>query len=130
LPDAREDVEHAERKWNAAILSRDHEIAAQHLAPEYRLIIGIEDQPLHFLPREEWLAQLPNYRIHRQQLHEMHVSVWGDVAVATLNYSQTAEPFNGRDISGKFLISDVWVRRDGRWLVAERHSSRLEAQAR
>ena len=77
LPDAREDVEHAERKWNAAILSRNHEIAAQHLAPEYRLIIGIEDQPLLVMPREDWLAQLPNYRIHRQQLHDMHVSFSG-----------------------------------------------------
>lgn len=126
----REEVEQAERSWNAAILKRDHDAAAQHMAPEYRLIIGIEDQPLRVFPREEWLAQLPNYLIHSHAIHDLHVSAFGEVAVATLNYSQVAEPFQGRDISGKFLISDIWVRRDGRWLVAERHSSRLEVAPR
>ena len=123
----QEEVQHAERTWNAAILTRDRDIVLPHMAEEYRLLIGIENQPLRIMPRAEWLAALPNYRIHRQELHDMHVSVWNDVAVATLNYSQTAEPFQGRDISGKFLITDVWVRRGGRWLVAERHSSRLES---
>ena len=126
----REEVEQAERSWNAAILSRDCDRAALHMAPEYRLIVGIEDQPLRVMPRETWLAQLPNYHIHRQEIHDLHVSAFGEVAVATLNYSQAAEPFQGRDITGKFLISDIWVRRDGRWLVAERHSSRLEVAPR
>ncbi|HLG98274.1 MAG TPA: hypothetical protein VKX49_18305 [Bryobacteraceae bacterium] len=56
----------------------------------------------------------------------MHVSVWNDFAIVTLAMTQAAEPLNERDISGNFLITDVWVLRNGKWLVAERHSSRQE----
>jgi hypothetical protein len=56
----------------------------------------------------------------------MHVSIWNDLAVATLAITQTAEPQNGRDISGNFLITDIWVLRNDTWLIAERHSSRQE----
>jgi len=56
----------------------------------------------------------------------MHVSVWNDLAVSTLAITQAAEPLNGRDISGNFLITDIWVLQNEKWLVAERHSSRQE----
>jgi hypothetical protein len=54
------------------------------------------------------------------------VSIWNDLAVVTLAITQAAEPLNGRDISGNFLITDIWIFRDEKWLVAERHSSRQE----
>ena len=44
----------------------------------------------------------------------------------TLAITQDAEPLNERDISGDFLITDIWVLRNEKWLVAERHSSRQE----
>jgi ketosteroid isomerase-like protein len=123
-------VREAEQQWNAAILRRDVDAAKQFMAPEYQLLVGMEGRSLARFPLDVWLAALPNYVIHRQAIHDMNVSLWGDVAVATLAYSQDAEPWNGRDISGNFMITDVWVFRNGRWLVAERHSSRLEkAQA-
>jgi hypothetical protein len=31
----------------------------------------------------------------------------------------------GQDRSGAFLLTDVWVRRDGRWQVVTRHSSHV-----
>lgn len=119
-------VREAEQQWNAAILRRDVSAAKQFMAPEYQLLVGIEGRNLARYPLDVWLTALPNYVIHRQAIHDLHVSLWGDVAVATLAYSQDAEPWNGRDISGNFMITDVWVFRNGRWLVAERHSSRLE----
>jgi ketosteroid isomerase-like protein len=119
-------VREAEQQWNAAILRRDVDAAKAFMAPEYQLLVGMEGRTLARFPLDVWLATLPNYVIHRQAIHDLHVSLWGDVAVATLAYSQDAEPWNGRDISGNFLITDVWVFRNGRWLVAERHSSRLE----
>lgn len=119
-------IENLERQWNDAILRRDVSAAANFQANEYKLVIGAEGQPLQVIPREMWLSVLPRYVIHRHEITEMHVSVWGDVAVATLAIIQVAEPLNGRDISGNFLITDVWVRRDEKWMIAERHSSRQE----
>ena len=119
-------IEKMERLWNDAILRRDVDSAADFLAPEYRLVIGVEGQSLQVIPRELWLSALPRYVIHGHEITDMHVSVWNDLAVATLAITQAAEPLNGRDISGNFLITDIWVLRNGKWLVAERHSSRQE----
>ena len=46
--------------------------------------------------------------------------------VVTLAITQAAEPLNGREISGNFLITDIWVFRNEKWLIAERHSSRQD----
>ena len=120
------EIENLEGQWNDAILRRDVAAAASLQADEYKLIIGAEGQPLQVIPRELWLSVLPRYVIQRHEVSDMHVSVWDDVAVATLAITQVAEPLNGRDISGNFLITDTWVRRDEKWLIAERHSSRQE----
>jgi hypothetical protein len=120
------DIENMERLWNDAILRRDVDSAAGMLAPEYKLVIGIEGQSLQVIPRELWLSALPRYVIHGHEIRDMHVSIWNELAVVTLAITQAAEPLNGRDISGNFLITDVWVLRNEKWLVAERHSSRQE----
>ena len=120
------EIENLEGQWNDAILRRDVAAAASLQADEYKLIIGAEGQPLQVIPRELWLSVLPRYVIQRHEVSDMHVSVWDDVAVATLAITQVAEPLNGRDISGNFLITDIWVGRDEKWLIAERHSSRQE----
>lgn len=121
-----DDIETMERLWNDAILRRDVDSAASFQAPEYRLVIGVEGQPLQVVRRELWLSVLPRYVIREHKITDMHVSIWNGVAVATLAITQDAEPLNGRDISGKFLITDIWVLRDGKWQIAERHSSRQE----
>jgi hypothetical protein len=120
------EIENMERLWNDAILRRDVDSAANILAPEYKLVIGAEGQSLQVIPRELWLSVLPRYVIHSHQITDMHVSLWNDLAVVTLAMTQDAEPMNGRDISGNFLITDIWVLRNEKWLVAERHSSRQE----
>ncbi|WP_348264047.1 nuclear transport factor 2 family protein [Telmatobacter sp. DSM 110680] len=119
-------INNMERQWNDAILRRDVASAASFQAPEFKLVVGAEGQPLQVIPRELWLSVLPRYVIHRHEITDVHVSIWNDVAVATLALTQKAEPLNHRDISGNFLITDIWVRRDENWLIAERHSSRQE----
>jgi len=120
------DIENTERLWNDAILRRNVDSAASFLAPEYKLVIGVEGQSLQVIPRELWLSVLPRYVIHGHRITDMHVSIWNDLAVVTLAITQDAEPLNERDISGDFLITDIWVLRNEKWLVAERHSSRQE----
>ncbi len=120
------DIKNMERLWNDAILRRDVGSAASFLAPEFKLIVGVESQSLQVIPRELWLSALPRYVINGHEITDMHVSIWNDLAVTTLTITQDAEPLNNRDISGSFLITDIWVRRNEKWLVAERHSSRQE----
>lgn len=53
----------------------------------------------------------------------MTVRIYGDTAVINAQFQQNAT-FAGHDWSGEFLLTDVWVKRDGRWQVVARHSSR------
>ena len=53
----------------------------------------------------------------------MTVRIYGDTAVINAQFQQNAT-FAGHDWSGEFLMTDVWVKRNGRWQVVARHSSR------
>lgn len=119
----------AEDRWLETILARDAKSAEAILHPDYRLIVGIEGQPLRVIPRQEWLALLPDYRITAHAITDRHVSIYGDVAVVILLWSQTAIVPGDRDISGNFLITDVWHNSPEGWRVIERHSSRQEKAA-
>ena len=119
----------AEDRWLQAILARDANAAEAILHPSFRLIIGIEGHPLRIMPRAQWLAVLPDYRITDCSVTDRQVSVYGDIAVVILLWSQTATVPGDRDISGHFLITDIWHNSPQGWRVIERHSSRQEKGA-
>jgi ketosteroid isomerase-like protein len=54
---------------------------------------------------------------------KMNVRIYGETAVITAQFQQSAT-FAGHDWSGDFLLTDVWVKRDGRWQAVARHLSR------
>ena len=54
---------------------------------------------------------------------KMQVRIYGDTAVINAQFQQNAT-FAGQDWSGEFLLTDVWVKRNGRWQVVARHASR------
>ena len=119
----------AEDRWLQAVLARDANDAEAILHPDFRLIIGIEGHPLRVMPRAQWLAVLPDYRITECSVTDRQVSVYGDIAVVILLWSQTATVPGDRDISGHFLITDIWQNTPDGWRVIERHSSRQEKGA-
>ena len=118
----------AERQWTAAIQRRDAPAMSQFLADGYFLAIAVQGQPLVIVPREAWLRSLEVYVTHSVSLDDPHVHVYGDTAVVVMLYTQQAT-VAGKDRSGQFLITDIWVRTPGGWRVAERHSSRPEPAA-
>lgn len=52
----------------------------------------------------------------------MQVRLYGEMAIINSLARQTAT-VDGQDWSGEFLLTDVWVKLDGRWQVVTRHSS-------
>jgi Lipocalin-like domain/Domain of unknown function (DUF4440) len=52
------------------------------------------------------------------------VRVYGDFAVLTYRY-QSIEKFNGRDDSGDFRLTRIFLKRDGRWQIVCGHESRV-----
>ena len=74
------------------------------------------------MTKSEWLAALDTIVGESFEWEEIRVRLFGEVAVVHCRTRQRAS-VGGQDWSGRFLITDVWVRRDGRWQVVSRHGT-------
>jgi ketosteroid isomerase-like protein len=112
--------------WQRAIEQRDVTAAGDYLADDYALVIV---QPARaVMPRERWLALLPDYIVSDYEVQERIVEIDGDLAVMLQRVAMQATVL-GADRSGIFVLTDVWRREDGAWKVWRRHSTPLAAGA-
>ena len=75
------------------------------------------------LDREAFLeAAAGPYEIDDFAYDEIDPQVYGNTAVIVSRYRQRAE-LAGRDLSHEMRVTDVWVRRNGRWQVVRRHAT-------
>ena len=103
---ARADAEH------------DVEVLAGLLAEEFTL-----DGAAGQLDRDELLAAAAGpYDIAEFSYEEIDPEVYGNTAVLVSRYRQVAS-FDGRDLSHDMNVTDVWVRRGGRWQIVRRHAT-------
>lgn len=122
----REIVE-LEKKWNDAIQRQDLAQMELFLADSYFLAGGMQGRPLRVVPRERWLENLKSYKVHSYSIDDIKVSVYGDMAVVLMLYTQKATVGHPpTDRSAQFVLTDVWVKQKSGWRVAQRHSSRPE----
>ena len=117
-------IREREKAWNGAILKADVAAAEPFLSSDYFLAVAVPGKPLLTVARKQWLETLKVYFLEEMKLGEMLVRVYGDVATSSYPYFQKSKP-NGPGVSGDFLITDIWVKRDGVWKVAARYSSRF-----
>lgn len=57
-------------------------------------------------------------------MDEVSVNVYGDAAVSYTSQQEKSK-YNGKDNSGHFHFTNVWVKKDGKWQVVASHGSRL-----
>jgi len=118
------DLELAMTEFQRCIVERDADAAAEVLDADYALVLV---QPVAaVVPRDRWLATLPDYVVHSYDVQERLIDVDGDVA-AVLHRAHMQATVGGVDRSGIFVVSDIWRRRDGQWRVWKRHSTPLSA---
>ncbi|MEO5603321.1 MAG: nuclear transport factor 2 family protein [Cyclobacteriaceae bacterium] len=114
-----------ERSFAAAIKTQDTLQTKKFQSDTYFLAIGVQEMPLQIIPRKLWLAGLKDYVTESFSIDDIKVNVYGNTAVAMLLYSQKAI-VRGQDRSAQFVLTDIWVKGDKGWMIAERHSSRPE----
>lgn len=101
-----------------AVQEHDTERLDSLLAEEFTL-----DGAAGTLAREELVeASAGAYAIEDFAYDEIDPQVYGNMAVVVSRYRQTAK-VGDRDASGALRITDVWVRRDGRWQIVRRHAT-------
>jgi hypothetical protein len=115
-----------ETQWMDAAKERNRPRLEEFLAPDYVLTIAALGKPLVHVSRADWLDAA--YKIQAYEFKELVArSVGNGVVVVTSYYTQKAT-MDGRDRSGDFLLTDIWVHDGKRWRVTWRHSSAPETR--
>jgi ketosteroid isomerase-like protein len=117
----------AEREWADAVMRKDTVAANIILADEFRLT-GPE---LHRLStgraatKEVWMQTLPLIDTKSFDFGDTQITVFGSAAVAfvhaTLDWS-----IQGRPLPSRYMLTDLWVNREGHWQVLTRVSEPLD----
>ena len=98
----------------------DREKLDELLAREFTLLGAVGE-----LNREELLeAAAGPYEIEDFAYEEIDPAVYGNTAVVVSRYWQKAR-LGDRDLTRALHVTDVWVRRDGRWQIVRRHASAI-----
>ena len=122
---AESEIIDLEKSFAEAIKARDSVRASSMQAETYFLAVGVQEKPLQIFSRSRWLQNLKNYVVESYSFDDIKVNVYGNTAVALVLFTQKATS-GGRDRSAQFLLTDIWVKQDKGWVIAERHSSRPE----
>ena len=111
------EVEAAERAWMSAWLDKDIPTCNDILDEDFVLTsaTGV------LMRKREWLENATGAfaATEFRWLSILVRQIAPDVAVAHLKSTQTAT-VHGKDWSGIFLMTDVWVKRAGKWRVTAR----------
>jgi ketosteroid isomerase-like protein len=108
-----------QQEWMDAWRRDDRPRLEEILAPEFTLTSARTDQ---LVDRASWLGMLDQVRNESFTYEDMRVAVFEDAAVVWSRLNQVAT-VDGKPWNATFMLTDVWIRRDGRWQVVARHSS-------
>ena len=115
-----------EQQWGQAFVKRDFAFIDRIIAPEYRLAVAAPDGGVSLTYRDEWMR---NSRVFEHQafaVDVIEVATAGDTAVALAQGLWTVKMRPDRPAQAiRFVVTDTWVRRKGRWQVIYRYSHRL-----
>jgi ketosteroid isomerase-like protein len=117
-----DDLAAIEEEWVRIVERRDVDAADELLADDFVLSSagGVGDR----VTREEWLDNLPLMATRELSCRLLDARVFGDVGVARVRLDWQAS-FGERDLTGAYLVADVFRREQGRWRAAWRISTRL-----
>jgi hypothetical protein len=62
------------------------------------------------------------YEIDEFTYEEIDPEVYGNTAVLVSRYHQVAR-LDGRDLTHRMHVTDIWTRRDARWQIVRRHAT-------
>lgn len=113
-----------ETNWMNAWKNKDAATAREILADEFTLTSSLSSGAL--VHKEEWIDKAMNYyHCKNFRIDKLESREYERTAVLNIWFYQEAEA-NGKNWSGHFLITDIWVQKNTNWQVVARHASWLE----
>lgn len=115
------DVATLEAEWRDALLAKDEGALRRLIHPRYKLV-GIRSTGSVAVDLDQWIEALGRMDIAALEVRVTDCVALDNVIVATVD-AQWKVRYLGQPIDERVLLTDVWVREDGRWQVVRRHSS-------
>jgi ketosteroid isomerase-like protein len=113
-----------EHDWVDAMVRGDAARWSRYIADEWVLTYSdgtLVTKPMALADLKEGALRIESFR-----LDDMKVRVYGDTAVVTGQITEKSK-FRDKDTSGVRRITDVFVKRDGRWQAVASHESDVSA---
>lgn len=63
-------------------------------------------------------------KVAAMKLDEVKVKVYGNTAIASVLDTETTT-IKGKDVSGQYRTTDVFLKRDGKWMIVATHSCKV-----
>jgi ketosteroid isomerase-like protein len=108
-----------ERKWVAAIVGKDTATIDRLLADDFS---GTTNDQRY--SKADAIEDVTSGTHESLDLEEIDVRVFGDSAVVTLAQNEKSRHGN-KDFSGRYLFTNVWVKKDSEWRAVTSHGSRI-----
>ena len=110
-----------ERSWRDALFAKDEAALRKLIHPHFKLV-GIRSTGTVGVGLEDWLVALQKMDIASLEVRVLDSIRIENTIVATVD-AQWKVRFMGHPIDERVLLTDVWVRENGQWIVVRRHSS-------
>ena len=119
------ELERAVEELNRAVRERDAASAAGLLDDEFALTSSL-GTGLH-VDKDAWLGGLEAVVTDKLTARDAQLREFGDVGVALWRMDWKARSGED-DLSGPYVVSDVWIRAGGGWRLRWRSWARLNAE--
>jgi uncharacterized protein (TIGR02246 family) len=120
-PSAAGSVKQLEHDWVDAVIAGDADKVSQILADDW---IGVgydgskENKQSHLADMKSGKAKLESF-----EFGPMDVTMLGSVAVVQGTNTEKSKSTDGKDSSGKYAWMDVFVEREGKWVIVRSQST-------
>ena len=114
-------IEGLEREWRDALCSKDIE-RLQSLVHKDFVLIGTRSTGPFMMTRAEWLEATQRRDVFEIVVEVQDATVLPEVMIGTV-HARWRLKYLGRLIEDCVVLTDVWVKDDGRWQAIRRHST-------
>ena len=121
--DVESTVTQLEKDWVSAIEKKDTAALDRLLADDF---VGTSPTS-HTYTKTQAIQDIKDarYVVGTMELDDVSVNVYGTTAVSFTSQEEKSK-YEGRDTSGHYHFTDVWVKKDGRWQAVASHGTRYD----
>ena len=117
----RDLIDGLEREWRDALCSKDM-ARLESLVHRDFILIGTRSTGPFMMNREQWLDAIQRREVDAIELDVQDATVLDNLMIGTVQ-ARWRLKYLGRIIEDCVVLSDVWVKDDGRWQAIRRHST-------